>query len=361
MIRRLLTPWLVIIGLNFLLAACQNSLPTPEPAPPESIKLIYYDWEDDIPADVLEEFTARTGIQVVYESYSSDIIVEQDLLDGNGIYDVVVVDNDSIPILVENNLLHELVYENIPNFRYISINFRDLVYDPGNQYSVPFNWGSTGLIWLSDEALPPITSWSDLWTYSENLRIGIRKDDPFDSFAMAKKMLGYSINTCDPASMNEAYQALVALSPSIVQVDTDAGSGIDALQAGEVDLLIGWADDVFEARSRDLNVVYLLPDEGTFLWGDSYVIPNHSPHKREAEQLINFFLEPDIAARILAYNNYASANDQVIASLPTELAMDEIIFPTTSNLLNSEIFMPISEECSQKQLDLWEQFIGQLP
>ena len=359
--HKMLTHWLILIGSFSLLIACRFVKSEVLISPEAPVKLVYYDWEDDIPIDVLDDFTERTGIQVEYQPYLSDTIAEHNLVNGIGIYDVMIADNDTVSLLIKNGLLHELSYENIPNFRYISINFRDLVYDPGNRYSIPFNWGSTGLISRNQQEELRIKTWADLWRLSDEIKIGIRKDIPLDNFAIAKRKLGYSINECDPAVITTAYQALLELTPNLVPLNADTESAIDALESGEIDFLVGWSDDVFEARSRDMDVIYFLPEDGTFLWGDSYIIPMNSSHKAEAEQLINFFLEPKIAARILAYNNYASANDRAYAYLPAELVFDKIIFPPAESLKYAEIFMPISEECHALQLDLWKQLIDQLP
>jgi spermidine/putrescine transport system substrate-binding protein len=350
----------VLIGTILFLAACtagKSDSITPGDSP---ITLVYYDWEDDIPVEILDEFTLRTGIQVDYQSYASSVIAEQALLTDEGSYDVVVIDNDYIPLLAQHNKLHELTYENIPNFRYISINFRDLVYDPGNRFSVPFNWGSTGMILRQGEDMPDIQAWEDLWQYSDTIRIGFRRDLPFDHFAVAKKMLGYSINACDPEILESAYQALLMLSPAVVLVDSDAASAIDEFDSGELDVLIGWSDDVFEARDRNLNITYLLPKEGTFLWGDSYIIPANSRHPKEAEQLINFFLDPVIAGKILQYNRYASANDRIKAYLPAELLFDSTIYPSDAAMQDAEIYLPIPQTCSDQQQAMWDDFINQL-
>jgi spermidine/putrescine-binding protein len=354
--------YIFFIGALAILSACAKSqadygIETVEEPP---VKINFYDWEGDIPVEVIDAFTEETGIQVKYSTYESGTEAELNMYYRNGDFDVVVVDNDLIPSLQAHNLLSPLNYENIPNFKYISIDFRDLIYDPKNTYSVPFNWGTTGLIFENNDEFSAPSSCADFWEYPESVKIGLREDLLFDNFSFTKKVLGASINECDSQVLYRAKERLLALGPNIVLVASDSATAVDDLESGRIDILVGWSDDVFEARERNMDVTYILPSEGTMLWGDSFVVPLRSHHKEEAEAFINFLLEPKNAALILEYNNYASANDSARELLPEDLKHDPIIFPSDDSMLYSEIYLPVSDECNAEQIRLWKEIISEI-
>lgn len=349
----------LLFSVIIMLSACQFTDVFKPAISTEPVTIVFYDWENDVPDDVFEEFTRQTGILVEYQTYDSDIDAEDTLIKGDKQIDVAVLDNDAIPYFIQNNLLHKIKYENIPNFRYISIDFRDLAFDPDNRYSVPFNWGSTGLIVLNSNEMPKLQHWSDLWLYADDLSIGMRGDLPFDNLAVGKMTLGYSINECDPENLNLVMNHLQTLLPSIIFIPSDSIAAVDDLESGKINVLIGWSDDVFEAQDRGLNISYIIPDEGTFLWGDSFVIASASNHAPEAEQLINYLLEPAVAAKILLYNNYANANVAMNSLVPDEYLSDGIIYPSEDVLWQAEIYQPISQSCSDMQTNLWNEFVDQ--
>lgn len=154
----------IFILLLLLPVACAGQTVPATPTPPMLAKeLIFYDWEDDMPQAVLDAFTEEYGVGVQYVSYQTQIEAIKNIAAGE-VYDVVVMDNDYLPELVADDLLATIDYRNIPNFDNISANFRDLIYDPGNKHSVPFNWGTTALLVRADLFEGEITSWNDLWS-----------------------------------------------------------------------------------------------------------------------------------------------------------------------------------------------------
>ena len=156
--------WLVLAGLifvlgGFLVYAISFASHQSEPAGP----LIFYNWEGDLPQSIIDDFQQEFGVEVIYKVYETQEAVIEELRAGQS-YDVVVMESRFIPILVKEGLLAPLDYHNLPNSKYISPAFRDLLYDPGNLYSVPYNWGTTALIVRKDLLEAPVTRWADLWT-----------------------------------------------------------------------------------------------------------------------------------------------------------------------------------------------------
>ncbi len=152
-----------VLVLSLLMSACGDAEPPAQPAPPPQAKeLIFYDWADDLPQSVIDTFTAEYGIKIIYRTYETTEEAMHNLRAGQ-VYDVVVVDNPFVPELAAEGLIAEIDYRNVPNFKHVSANFRDLVFDPGHRYSVTYNWGLTGLIARGDRIPQPVTRWADPW------------------------------------------------------------------------------------------------------------------------------------------------------------------------------------------------------
>jgi spermidine/putrescine transport system substrate-binding protein len=160
-------------------------------------ELVLYDWPDDIPQSVLDDFTAEYGVQVIYLTYDSMEEAMENIQAGN-LYDVAVIENDFLPSLLADNLLAEIDYQNVPNFKNISANFRDLAHDPGNQHSIPYSWGTTGLLVRSDLVEHPVSQWADLWKPGYPGKLAVRAE-PLELVGVTLKSLGYSLNSEDPA------------------------------------------------------------------------------------------------------------------------------------------------------------------
>ena len=236
---------LALLSILVALAGCgAESTPPPTPAPPPlAEELIFYDWEEDMPQDVLDAFTEEYGVQVPYLPYETQEEALDNMRAGE-VYDVVVIDNDFIPQFVEEGMLAEIDYHNVPNIKNISANFRDLAYDPGNKHSIPFNWGTSALVVRSD--LVSISRWADLWELNGTGKI-VMRDEPRDPLGSALKALGYSINTEDPNKVEEALEHLLEIRQDIIIEDSFADAVIPLLDSGEVVAVVGWAEDVVEA------------------------------------------------------------------------------------------------------------------
>jgi spermidine/putrescine transport system substrate-binding protein len=328
-------------------------------APTLADKLVFYDWEEDIPQAVFDAFTEEFGVEVVYEVYETQEEALENMRAGQ-VYDVVVLDNDFVGPTIERGLLAEIDYRNIPNVKNISPSFRDLAYDPANKHSLPYSWGTSGLIVRSDLVPKPIARWSDLWTLGPNITIGLR-DEPRDQLGAALRHLGYSINTEDPGQVQEALEALLELKDQVVIVDSWGGASAPLLLSGDVQVLIGWAEDVLESRDSNENIEYVLPEEGCMLWGDNYVIPANSPRKHTAEVFLNYILRPDVGAQIVNANYYATANQASLDLVDEEIREDAAIFPSAESLVNAEVYMTLSREVEALYQAAWAQFKAAMP
>ncbi len=327
------------------------------PNPPNSNladELIFYDWAEDIPQPVLDAFTEEFGVKVTYLTYDSDMEAAAGIESGSG-YDVAVLNSYLLPELIEQDLLAEIDYDNVPNFQNIAPNFKNLAYDPANRHSIPFNWGTTGILVRSDKVTEPVTHWADLWSLARAGKIALR-DEPRDLLGAALKSLGYSVNSENPAEVNAALQQLLKIRPQVVFVDSYAESAIPLLANGQSIALVGWAEDALEGRDAGVDLTYVIPEEGTILWGDSFTIPANSPNKYTAELFLNFLLRPEISAQITNNNLYATPNEAARPFINADILHDPVVFPPEAELKNAEVLLPLSASGEKLFYEAWERF-----
>jgi len=344
-----------------LLAACGGA-PPPTTTPPPTLaqELDLYNWSAYLPQGVLDAFEAEYGVKVNYVVYSTQEEAVASLQAGNA-YDVVVMGNEFLPLLIQEGLLAELDYRNVPNYGNISANFRDLTYDPGNKHSIPFNWGTQGLLVRSDLITGTVDSWADLWAPQYAGRVVVW-DMPNGMIQVALKSLGYSANSEDPAELEAALGRLRELRASgAIFWPSDEESIIPPLAAGQAVLSWGWAYDAMLARDEGLSVTYVLPTDGTILWGDSLVIPANSPHKYTAEVFLNFVLQPEISAMVVNELYYANANEAARQFIDPAILNDPLVYPPEDTIRNAEIALPLSPAGQRLYDETWQRFLDTQP
>jgi len=330
----------------------------PAPAPTPDSELILYGWEGDMPQSVLDAFAQEYGVKVTYEVYESQEEAIANMKAGR-VYDVVTMESRFIPMLAEAGLLAEINFENVANIRNISSSFRDLAYDPGNRHSLPYNWGTTGLVVRSDLLDRPVTGWADLWNPDYAGKIGLWYGQRREVIALTLKSLGYSANSENPAELEAALKRLIALKPDLVRLeDFDLETATGVLLSGRVVIAMGYAGDVLDAREQNDAVSYVLPEEGALLWSDTFIIPAASPRQTTAELFLNFVLRPEISAQIVNTNHFPMPNDAAVEWIEPDILQDPVIFPPTSLLKNAELILPLSQRGQQAYDDIWARFVA---
>jgi spermidine/putrescine transport system substrate-binding protein len=354
-IRRLRGVLLVVASV--LLAACQSAAgaPTPDDGP---TTITLYNWVDYMPQSVIDAFTAEYGIQVEPVVYEAQEEVVAGLRAGNS-YDLVVLTVEYIPDLLENGFLAEIDHRNVPNVKNIPANFRDITFDPGNRYTIPYHWGTTGLLVRRDLVAFMPTRWSDLWDTRFGGKVAIW---PLEDalLPIALKVLGYSANSEEPAEIEAAFAELRRLRDHAYIIGNENATVIPDLAAGKAVLAYGWAYDALLAAEDGLPIEYVLPEEGAVLWSDYLLIPSSSPHKAEAELFLNFLLRPDIAAQLVAESYYPVANDAALPLIDPELLTNPIIYPPAEDLVNAELTLPLSSEGKRLRSEAWAKFMAEV-
>ena len=220
----------IIAALTFSLCAACGGAPTPVPTPtppPLADELILYNWAEYMPQSVLEAFTEAYGVRVVYEAYESQEDAADNIQAGR-IYDVAVLPPEQIPSLIAAGALAEINFRNIPNFKNVSANFRDLAFDPGNRHSIPFHWGTTGLLVRTDLVKEPVTRWADLWNPKFAGKVALWPVSR-DLIPIALKSLGYRADSDRPAELEAALQALLKLKPNAFFIGNDNATVVPVL------------------------------------------------------------------------------------------------------------------------------------
>jgi spermidine/putrescine transport system substrate-binding protein len=348
----------VIIGLAFLITACASvALPLSynPTALPQEKEIVFCDYPDDLPQTVLDEFTAETGIQVNYQAYAGLEEAIQ-MVKGRENCDVIAIGNDYILELSRDGYLAKLNKTNLPNLKNISANFRDMIYDPQNFYTVPYIWGTTGLLFRSD--LVQMTHWSDLWNLKIQGQIGLWRSEPRDVIGIALKSLGFSVNSEKPSEVNAAVDRLIELGSRVVFLDDEKQDfAAQYLKEGKVVMAMGWAPDAIQGRKANPAIRYIIPEEGSLVWGFNFVIPSTTSSQRDAEMFLDFILRPQISANITNYNSYATSNQAAFAYINPETLNDPVIFPPNEALKKTEICLALSPEGEKLYAKSWMRFL----
>jgi spermidine/putrescine transport system substrate-binding protein len=260
-------------------------------------------------------------------------------------------------LLIQGGLLAELHVENLSNLKNISPNFRELAYDPENQYSIAYNWGTTGLIVRSDLVEEPVTRWADLWDPRYAGRVGLWLGQRREVLSLTLKSLGYSANSENPQELEEALQCLIELKPHALALeDFDLSTSAEVMSSGRTVLSMGYAYDAIAGNEQHTAIQYVLPKEGALMWNDTFVISANSSSQYTAELFLNFLLRPEINAIITNENHYATTNSGAYDFIEPDILNNPMIFPSNSDLNRAELVLPLSPEGQKLYDEIWERF-----
>ncbi len=326
----------------------------------QEISINVYNWGEYIPdgsdvgvLDLNGAFTELTGIKVNYTTYATNEELYAKLKGGGASYDVVIPSDYMISRMIDEGMLLPLNLENIPNRKYIMEKFQNPGYDPGNQYSIPYTWGTVGIIYDNTAIDPEETEldWEILWdeTYKDQI---LMFDNPRDAFAIAEIMLGYSLNTEDPEELSNAAELLVAQKPVVQAYVMD--EIFDKMGAGEAVLAPYYAGDAATLLDEYEHLSFAIPKSGTNLFFDAACIPKGAKQKEAAEMYINFLCEPDVAYAVADFIGYSTPHQIAYEMLDEETQTDPVAYPEDAFLAEkTEVFSNLSDEGNAVMQDLW--------
>lgn len=306
--------------------------------------LTVYNWGDYINEDVISEFEKEFGVKVVYDVFATNEDMYVKINAGGGNYDVAFPSDYMIKRMINEDLLHKINFDNIPNYKYIDEQFKNLGYDPDNQYSVPYMWGTVGIIYNKTMVDEPVDSWRILWDPKYSKQI-LMLDSQRDSIGITLKMLGYSLNTKNVQELEEAKEALIEQKPLVLAYVGDEVK--DKMISGEAALAVVWSGDAVYMMRENPDLAYAIPKEGSNLWFDAMVIPKTSKNKELAEKFINFMTRTDIAFKNTDYIGYSTPHTEAKSQLDPDLLNDEAAYPSKETLENCEVFEDLSGTASE--------------
>lgn len=316
-------------------------------------KLVVYNWGEYIDPEVLTMFEEETGIDIVYEEFETNEILYPKISSGAIAYDVICPSDYMIQRMIENDLLSEINFDNIPNLKNIGKQYleQSRQFDPENKYSVPYCWGTVGILYNKMMVDEPVDSWSILWDpkYKDNI---LMQDSVRDAFGVTLKYLGYSLNSTDLDELTEAKNLLIEQKPLVRAYVIDQVR--DKMIGNEAALGVIYSGEAIYTQKENPNLEYVIPKEGSNIWIDSWVIPKNAEHKENAEKFINFLCRPDIALMNFEYITYSTPNEAARELIEDEsIRNSEIAFPDLSKYDNLETFQYLGTEADQVYGDLW--------
>ncbi|PCM44345.1 extracellular solute-binding protein [Marinobacter sp. ANT_B65] len=313
-----------------------------------------YNWSEYMPQEVLTRFQEETGIQVVYTTYDSNeaMYARLKLLDESAAYDLAVPSTYYVSKMRNEGLLLPIDKSKISGLDQVDPELTGLDIDPGNQFSVPYLWGTTGIgVDTADIDGEPVTAWSDLWDERFKGRVNLT-NDMREVFHMGLRVLGYSGNSTDPQQIEEAYEKLTELMPSVRTFNSDAPR-MPFLE-GEADVGMIWNGEAVMGRESMESLEYVYPEEGVIVWLDSFVIPKNAKNPEAAHKFISFVLQPEIAALISEDIGYATPVLAARELLDEEVAGDRASYPGSEDMVNAEFQTDLGDEALQVYARYWE-------
>ncbi|MCI8355370.1 MAG: ABC transporter substrate-binding protein [Lachnospiraceae bacterium] len=318
-------------------------------------EVIVYNWGEYIDPQTLDMFEEETGIRVVYDEFETNEIMYPKVEAGATAYDVICPSDYMIQKMIDNDLLAEINFDNIPNLKNIGQQYleQSREFDPENKYSVPYCFGTVGILYNKTMVDEPVDSWSVLWDekYADNI---LMQDSVRDAFMVALKLNGASMNTLDEEELIAARDVLIAQKPLVQAYVIDQVR--DKMIGGEAALGVIYSGEAIYTQRENPDLEYVVPREGTNVWIDSWVIAKNAPNKENAEKFIDFMCREDIALMNFEYITYSTPNVAAQALIEEEdIRNSQIAFPDLSQYENLETFQYLGTDGDARYNELWKE------
>ena len=313
-----------------------------------------YNYGDYIDEKVLNKFTEQTGIKINYDTFATSEDAYTKIKNGGTKYDVVIISDYMIERMINENLLAPLDFSLIKNYMYIHPRFKNLAFDIDNKFSVPYMWGSVGILYNKKMSEKP-QSWKILWDEKYKDQI-FMYDSQRDSIGVALKKLGYSLNTRNIKELEAAKNELVNQKKIVQAYVADAVK--DKMIGNEGALAVAYSGDALFCQAENSDLDYVIPIEGSNLWFDCAVIPKNAQNKLFANEFINFLCQPEIALMNTEYIGYSTVNSEVLKVLPQEIKENKIYWPSDEEYARCEIFHDLGDFIKQYDI-IWTEILAE--
>lgn len=320
-----------------------------------SEQVIVYNWGEYMDPEVIEQFTKETGIEVIYDEFETNETMYPKVEAGAVAYDLVCPSDYMIKRMLDNDLLAKINFDNVPNIKNIGKTYleQSQEFDPTNEYSVPYTWGTVGILYNKKKVKEPVDSWSILWDSKYKDQI-LMQDSVRDAFAVALKSLGYSLNSTDEKELEEAKDLLIGQKPLVQAYVIDQVR--DKMIGNEAAIGVIYSGEAIYTQRENPDLEYVIPKEGSNIWFDSWVIPKNAPNKENAEKFLNFLCRPDIALKNFEYITYSTPNEAARKLIKDDdIRNSKIAFPDISSLKNCETFQFLGDDADALYNRLWRE------
>ncbi|KMT22584.1 extracellular solute-binding protein [Clostridium cylindrosporum] len=304
----------------------------------EKVVLNVYNWGEYIDKSVIGEFEKEYGIKVNYETFATNEDMYVKIKSGGSSYDVTFPSDYMISKMANEGLLYEIDMKNVPNYKYIDNVLKNQVFDPKNKYSVPYTWGTVGIIYNKKLVKDKVDSWDILWDkkYSKGIMM---LDSQRESIGIALQRRGKSLNSANTEDLNIAKKDLIAQKPLVLAYVVDEGK--DKMVAGEAAMMVTWAGDAMTMMADNKDLAFAVPHSGSNIFFDSMVIPKTSKHKAEAELFINFMTRTDISLKNTLETGYSTPQVNTKKALPKEIKENKTAYPDKSIIEKCEAYQDL--------------------
>ena len=310
--------------------------------------LNFYNWTDYIATDTIPNFQKETGIKVTYDNYSSNDALFAKMSTGGTGFDIVVPTDATLVKMKHAKLLEQLDLSLIPNVKNLDPRFRTTAFDPGNQYSIPWQWGTTGIGFDKTKVGGKVTDW-DAFQLPAVAGKSSFLDEARDAFAMALFALKHDPNSLNDSDLDDAEKYLIDLKKKVKSITSDYQ---DPLKSGELLLCQAYSGDVFTIQADNASIDCAIPTSGAFSWVDSMAIPKGAKHPGNAEKFMNYMLEPKVGAALTNSVNYGSPNKAAEPYINKDILTNPLIYPPADVLAKLPFQKDIGED-EIKYADRW--------
>ncbi|MDP4133491.1 MAG: spermidine/putrescine ABC transporter substrate-binding protein [Bacillota bacterium] len=345
--KKFLAIFLTLVMVLLLLPGCSGKKK-------EVLKV--FNWGEYIAGDVIADFEKEYNCEVIYETYdSNEAMMAKVQNSGSGNYDVVFPSDYTVSKMIELGLLHKIDYNNVPNAKYINESYKNLSYDPGNKYSLPYMAGTLGILYNTDKVTEKIDSIGALFDkkYAGQVLMlnGMR-----DTIGMTLLYLGHSMNTVNPKEIEEAKNLLISQKPNVLAYVGDEVK--DKMENGEAALALVFSGEGNKAAAESKNLKYVIPKEGSNLAVDAMVILKDSQHIQLAESFLNYMYRTDIALRNANETGYTSPHTEAVSQLDASIKDNPCYYPPKEVLDKCEIFLYQKDEAEKLWSNAWTQILA---
>lgn len=341
-LMKLLSLLVCIFMMSTFFVGCTNN---------SSKEINFFNYGENIDEETVKEFEKEYGIKVNIDTFDDMEAMYQKVSSGAIKYDVILVSDALMPRMIEKNLIQEINKENIPNISQMDEDYLNLAIDPDNKYSVPYMFGTVGLIYNKDIVKEEIDSWDVLW--DEKYKDKIFMFDTYrDTIGVALKKLGYSLNSTDPKEIEEAKELLLE-QRKLVNPIYGVDNGTTMIPAGETDINMIWSGEGLNLQAENPNLVYVVPKEGANFWIDSLSIPYNAKNVEGAEKFINFVSEKESALRIADEIGYTTPNKEARLEQPEEVRNNPNAYMPKEIMDRCEIYVDFPIEVKKIYDEAW--------